>query len=58
MTTEQVILDATAAARIFANLIREGRANQEIADMLCLSKGTIMCHRANIRKKLGLATAG
>lgn len=37
-----------------ADLIRGGKTNQEIADILCLSKGTIMSHRANIRKKLNL----
>lgn len=37
-----------------ADLIRAGKTNQEIADILCLSKGTIMSHRANIRKKLNL----
>lgn len=37
-----------------ADLIRGGKTNQEIADILCLARGTIMSHRANIRKKLNL----
>lgn len=34
-------------------LVAEGRTSQEIADLLSLSKKTIMCHRANIYQKLG-----
>ncbi len=34
-------------------LLVEGRTSQEIADLLHLSKKTVMCHRANIYKKLG-----
>ena len=37
-----------------ANLVKEGKTNKEIADMLCLSKNTILFHRHNIRSKLGL----
>ncbi len=37
-----------------ANLVREGKTNKEIADLLCLSKNTILFHRQNIRGKLGL----
>ncbi len=37
-----------------ANLVREGQTNKEIAEILCLSKNTIMFHRYNIRCKLGL----
>jgi PAS domain S-box-containing protein len=37
-----------------ANLVKEGQINKEIAEILCLSKNTIMFHRYNIRCKLGL----
>ena len=37
-----------------ANLVKEGRTNKEIAELLCLSKNTILFHRQNIRTKLGL----
>jgi PAS domain S-box-containing protein len=37
-----------------ANLVREGKTNKEIADLLCLSKNTILFHRQNVRRKLGL----
>ena len=36
-----------------ANLVKEGRTNKEIAELLCLSKNTILFHRQNIRTKLG-----
>ena len=35
-------------------LVAEGRSNQEIADLLCLSIKTVMGHRANVMQKLGL----
>jgi PAS domain S-box-containing protein len=37
-----------------ANLVKEGKTNKEVADLLCLSKNTILFHRYNIRSKLGL----
>jgi PAS domain S-box-containing protein len=37
-----------------ANLVKEGKTNKEIAEVLCLSKNTILFHRHNIRSKLGL----
>ena len=37
-----------------AGLIKEGQTNKEIADLLALSKNTILFHRYNIRTKLGL----
>jgi PAS domain S-box-containing protein len=37
-----------------ANLVKEGKTNKEIAELLCLSKNTILFHRHNIRSKLGL----
>ena len=37
-----------------ANLVKEGKTNKEIAEMLLLSRNTILFHRHNIRTKLGL----
>ncbi len=37
-----------------ANLIKEGKTNKEIAEVLNLSKNTILFHRYNMRRKLGL----
>jgi PAS domain S-box-containing protein len=37
-----------------ANLVKEGKTNKEIAELLCLSKNTILFHRHNIRGKLRL----
>jgi PAS domain S-box-containing protein len=37
-----------------ANLVKEGKTNKEIAELLCLSKNTILFHRHNIRSKLNL----
>jgi DNA-binding CsgD family transcriptional regulator len=37
-----------------ADLVKEGRTNKEIAELLCLSKNTILFHRYNIRRKLGI----
>ncbi len=37
-----------------ANLIKEGKTNKEIADLMFLSKNTVLFHRQNIRRKLGL----
>jgi PAS domain S-box-containing protein len=37
-----------------ANLVKEGKTNKEIAELLCLSKNTILFHRHNIRTKLSL----
>lgn len=37
-----------------ANLVKEGKTNKEIAELLYLSKNTILFHRYNIRSKLDL----
>jgi PAS domain S-box-containing protein len=37
-----------------ANLVKEGRTNKDIAELLLRSKNTILYHRHNIRTKLGL----
>jgi PAS domain S-box-containing protein len=37
-----------------ANLIKEGKSNKEIAELLFLSENTILFHRHNIRTKLNL----
>jgi two-component system response regulator NreC len=34
-------------------LVAEGNTSRKIAEQLCLSIKTVMCHRANIYKKLG-----
>ncbi len=37
-----------------ASLVKEGKTNKEIAEILLVSKNTILFHRHNIRDKLGL----
>ena len=37
-----------------ANLIKEGKTNKEIAELLFISKNTVLFHRQRIRTKLGL----
>lgn len=37
-----------------ANLVKEGRTNKEIAELLMLAKNTVLFHRHNIRTKLNL----
>jgi two-component system response regulator NreC len=44
----------TAREREVLKLIAEGNTNQEIADVLCLSRKTVESHRSNIMRKLDL----
>ena len=37
-----------------ANLVREGKTNKEIADVLFISINTVLVHRHHIRTKLGI----
>jgi DNA-binding CsgD family transcriptional regulator len=37
-----------------AELVKDGKANKEIAELLCISINTILSHRKNLRTKLGL----
>jgi PAS domain S-box-containing protein len=37
-----------------AALIKDGKTNKEMAELLCISKGTILTHRHRLRNKLGL----
>jgi DNA-binding NarL/FixJ family response regulator len=44
----------TEREREVLKLVVEGYTSREIADLLYLSKRTVMCHRANIASKLGI----
>ena len=46
--------DLTAREREVLKLIAEGNTNQEIANLLCLSRKTIETHRGNIMEKLDI----
>jgi two-component system response regulator NreC len=46
--------DLTAREREVLKLIAEGNTNQDIADLLCLSRKTVETHRGNIMEKLKL----
>jgi PAS domain S-box-containing protein len=49
-----VLSKLTPAEIQIANLIKQGKSNKEIAELLSLSQTTITTHRQRIRKKLGL----
>ncbi len=46
--------ELTAREREVLKLIAEGNTNQDIAEVLCLSRKTVETHRGNIMEKLGL----
>ena len=50
--------DLTGAETQVAGLIREGKTSKQIANQLCVSENTVVFHRQNIRKKLGLTGKG
>ena len=47
-------VELTAREREVLKLIAEGNTNQDIADLLCLSRKTVETHRSNIMDKLSL----
>ena len=47
-------VDLTPREREVLKLIAEGNTNQDIADLLCLSRKTVETHRSNIMDKLDL----
>lgn len=47
-------LDLTPRELQVVRLVKEGRGNKEIAQLLNLSENTIKFHRFNVRRKLGL----
>ena len=48
------ILNLTPMEIKVAGLVKDGKTNQEIADLLFLSKNTVLVHRHHIRTKMGL----
>ena len=53
-SSRRYAVDLTAREREVLKLIAEGNTNQDIADLLCLSRKTVETHRSNIMDKLGL----
>ena len=47
-------LNLTAREIRVADLVRKGKSNKEIAEIMDVFVGTVMTHRHNVRKKLGL----
>jgi PAS domain S-box-containing protein len=46
--------DLTPTEIRVADLVKEGKTNDEIAGLLCISKNTVKFHRFNLRSKLGV----
>jgi DNA-binding NarL/FixJ family response regulator len=53
-TTSVKLYRLTPQELLVANLIKDGRQDKDISEMLSSSINTIKAHRRNIRKKLGL----
>jgi two-component system response regulator NreC len=53
-STRSFAAELTAREREVLKLIAEGNTNQDIADLLCLSRKTVETHRSNIMDKLDL----
>ncbi len=53
-TARRYAVELTAREREVLKLIAEGNTNQDIADLLCLSRKTVETHRSNIMDKLNL----
>jgi two-component system, NarL family, response regulator NreC len=53
-TTRRYAAELTAREREVLKLIAEGNTNQDIAELLCLSRKTVETHRSNIMDKLDL----
>lgn len=51
----RVYMDLTLAEIRIAELIKQGKVTKEIGSILKLSPATVIWHRKNIRKKLGIA---
>jgi DNA-binding CsgD family transcriptional regulator len=48
-------MDFTPKEILVANLIKDGKQDKDIMEMLNISLGTVKTHRQNIRKKLGIS---
>ena len=53
-SSRRYAVELTAREREVLKLIAEGNTNQDIADLLCLSRKTVETHRSNIMDKLDL----
>lgn len=53
-STRRYTAELTAREREVLKLIAEGNTNQDIADLLCLSRKTVETHRSNIMDKLDM----
>ena len=54
MTLSSAKYNLTPTELEIANYIKEGKKTKDIANLMCLSEGTIRVHREHIRKKFGL----